>query len=151
MTSEAFLPLLFRWMHMLAAVIAIGGTVFIRFVLLPAANEALTDEQHQALRAKLMRRWKVIVMVCITALVVSGVYNIMTISMKQVDHVGIYHPLLTVKLLAALGVFFLASALTGRSAALAGLRKNAPRWMLVAAVLGVAVILISGVLRALRG
>ena len=85
MTSEAFLPVLFRWMHILAAVIAIGGTVFIRFVLLPAANEALTEAQHQALRATLMRRWKVIVMACIAALVVSGLYNIMTISMNPIS------------------------------------------------------------------
>ena len=150
MTSEVFLPVLFRWTHILAAVIAIGGTVFMRFVLLPAAKEALTDDQHQALRAKLMRRWRVIVMVCIAALVVSGVYNIMTVSMQQTGHLAVYHPLLSVKLLAALGVFFLAFALTGRSAGFEGLRKRAPRWMLVAAVLGVAVILISGVLRALR-
>ena len=149
MTSEVLLPVLFRWMHILAAVIAIGGTVFIRFVLLPAANEALTEAHHHALRDNLMRRWTVAVMACIAALVVSGLYNIMTLSMTQTEPVAIYHPLLGIKLLAALGVFFIASALTGRSTAFEGLRRNAPRWMLLAAVLGVAVILISGVLRAL--
>ena len=39
------------------------------------------------------------------------------------------HPLFGVKFLAALGVFFIASALTGRTAALAGMRRNANSWM----------------------
>ena len=147
MTTEMLLPILFRWTHILAAVIAIGGTIFMRFVLLPSAREALTEEQHAALRAKLMGRWKLVVMICIAALLISGMFNFMTISLTKAKSQAMYHPLFGIKFLAALGVFFIASALTGRSTAFESLRKKAGLWMLVAAVLGIAVILISGVLK----
>ncbi len=151
MTTEMFLPILFRWTHILAAVIVIGGTVFMRFVLMPSARETLTEEQHAALRARLMGRWKLVVMICIAALLVSGMFNFMTISLTKAQTQPMYHPLFGIKFLAALGVFFIASALTGRSAAFAGLRQKANLWMLVAAVLGITVILISGVLKNLTG
>ncbi len=142
---------MFRWMHILAAVVAVGGTIFVRFVLLPSIRETLTDEQHAALRAKLMARWKVVVMICIAALLISGAYNFMTISLAKAEHSAVYHPLFGVKMLAALAVFFLASALTGRAVAFEGLRRKAGFWMMVTAILGVAVILISGILRNLGG
>ena len=151
MTTELFLSILFRWMHILAAVIAIGGTVFMRFVLLPSVRETLAEEQRAALHAKLVGRWRLVVMICIAALLVSGLYNFMTTSLEKAQHHAAYHPLFGVKFLAALGVFFIASALTGRTTALAGMRRSANSWMLVAVVLGVTVILISGVLRNLGG
>ncbi len=151
MITETILPILFRWTHILAAVIAIGGTVFMRFVLMPSVRETLTEEQHAVLRAKLVGRWRLLVMICIAALLVSGLYNFMTTSLEKAQHHAAYHPLFGIKFLAALGVFFIASALAGRTAALAGMRQKAKSWMLVATVLGVTVILISGVLRNLGG
>ena len=40
----------------------------------------------------------------------------------------------------AFGVFFLASVLTGRSAATESMRANAPRWLSVVVALGIVVI-----------
>ena len=51
----------------------------------------------------------------------------------------------------ALGVFFLAEALNGNSAAFAPLRQNLRRWAGVTAAMGIAIVLLSGVLRALAG
>ena len=147
MWSDMILPVLFRWVHVLAAVVAVGGTIFLRFVLLPSAKESLTDEQHTSLRACLMRRWKVLVMICIAALLVSGFYNFMTIGLAKAKDHAAYHPLFGVKFLAALGIFFIASILTGRAPAFEGMRRSARTWLLVAALLGIGVILISGVLK----
>jgi hypothetical protein len=47
----------------------------------------------------------------------------------------------------ALVIFFLASALTGRAAALARFRQNAKFWLSVNVTLAVIVVCISGVLR----
>jgi uncharacterized membrane protein len=146
MTFDFLLSIVFRWMHILAAVVAVGGTIFMRFVLLPSAREALTDEQHAALRGRLIARWKLVVMACITALLVSGLYNFVYMSLAKGRQHAIYHPLFGIKVLAALGVFFIASALTGRSPAFQKMRQNSAHWMLLAAVLGIVVILISGVL-----
>ena len=64
MDADIILRVVFRWAHILAAVVAVGGTVFARFVLMPSANESLSDEQHAALRDRLTRRWRPVVMVC---------------------------------------------------------------------------------------
>ena len=147
MSAEVFLAVVFRWAHILAAVVAIGGTIFMRVVLAPAIRASLTDDQHAALRQALMPRWKKVVMTCIALLLASGIFNFFTISMEKAKSTALYHPLFGVKILAAFGVFFIASALTGRSKAFEGLRAQAPKWLAVAAVLGVVVILISGLLK----
>lgn len=147
MDSDFLLKVVFRWMHILAAVVAVGGTIFLRFVLMPSADAALTAEQHATLRERLMRRWKIVIMVCIAALLVSGVYNFIAISLVKAPHSAVYHPLFGIKFLAAMGVFFIASVLTGRAAGFAALRERRRTWLAVAAGLGILVILISGVLK----
>lgn len=150
MSADLILPIVFRWVHILSAVVAVGGTIFIRFVLTPAVKATLADEQHAALRERLMRRWHVVVMACITGLLVSGVYNFVTLSLPKAKGIPAYHPLFGVKFLAAMGVFFLASALTGRSPGFAPLRANARKWLAVNVALAVVVILLSGVLKNLK-
>ncbi len=138
---------LFRWAHILAAVVAVGGLVFLRYVLMPAADEALREEEQTALRERLMVRWKKIVLTCITLLLISGFYNFFTISMAKAKTAPVYHWLFGIKFLAALGVFFLASVLTGRSPGFAGMRSAPRRWLSVAAGLALTVILVSGILK----
>lgn len=150
MNTELIVPVLFRWLHILAAIVAVGGTFFLRFVLLPSAQDALSAEQHAALRAGLIRRWKIVVMVCITALLVSGVYNFVFTALPKGRVHPAYHPLFGVKFLAALGVFFIASALTGRAAAFAKMRQNSRYWLTASAFLALLVVLISGVLGKLK-
>ncbi len=131
----------------MAAVVAVGGVVFMRFVLMPAAHEALDQAQHATLREKLIARWKIVVMACITLLLLSGMYNFVTTGLEKAKEVGpLYHALFGIKVLAALGVFFLASVLTGRSPAFEAMRSNGKKWLAIAAGLGILVVLISGAL-----
>ncbi|MDB5337562.1 MAG: hypothetical protein JWN70_3181, partial [Planctomycetaceae bacterium] len=51
------LQLIFRWIHIGSAITVVGGTVFMLFVLLPAARQIL-DEEHLKLRAAVLKRWK---------------------------------------------------------------------------------------------
>jgi len=149
MSIDTILPLLSRWAHILAAVTAVGGVFFLRFVLYPAASATLTDEQHAALRKAVVSRWKKVVMICIALLLLSGIYNLVRALKTREDLPGLYHALFGVKFLLALGVFFIASALVGRAKAFDGMRKKLPLWLGVVFVLGLVVILISGVLRGL--
>jgi len=142
--------LVLRWMHILAASAAVGGTIFMRMALLPAAVATLPDDQHRALREGVRSRWAPIVMVAIAFLLISGLYNYMVYS-TQLDiprpYKGIYHGLFGVKFILALVVFFLASALVGRSPAMDRFRQKAKLWQSVNLTLVVIIILISGVLR----
>ncbi|MDH3283353.1 MAG: hypothetical protein OEQ13_01325 [Acidobacteriota bacterium] len=146
MASDLTIRLLFRWLHVVTAVVAVGGLVFLRFVLLPAVQEALTPEQHAALRERLMRRWRIVVFASIAVLFVSGMYNFMAVSINKGRELPAYHMLFGIKFLAALGVFFLASIMAGRSAAFEPLRRRGGLWLGVTAALGVLVILLGGIL-----
>jgi uncharacterized membrane protein len=147
MSIDWFVGVLSRWGHVLAAVVAVGGLLFFRLVLMPSASETLPDAEHQSLREAIRRRWQKVVLVCIGLLLVTGFYNFFTISLAKAKDAPAYHMLFGLKFLAALGVFFLASVLTGRAKGFAAMRAASARWLAVAAVLAVAVILISGVLK----
>jgi len=148
------LGLLFRWLHILAAMAAVGGPMFIRWALLPAAG-SIPDEAQRALKEGIRRRWSKVVMIAITFLLVSGLYNLIAFEKAsrgwgQAWHDGpawIYHLLLVVKLILALSIFFLASALTGRSASMARFRENAKFWVTVNLALGIVLVAISSQMR----
>jgi uncharacterized membrane protein len=143
-----WLAIVLRWMHILAAITAVGGTVFMRMALLPSVS-VLPDDARKALHEQVRSRWVKFVMGAILFLLVSGLYNFMRRlnAGLPADFKGLYHGLFGVKFLLALAIFFLASALTGRAAALARFRQNAKFWLSVNLTMAVIVVCISGVLR----
>ncbi|HEX5443542.1 MAG TPA: hypothetical protein VFW87_06925 [Pirellulales bacterium] len=142
-----WLGIVFRWLHLLSAITAVGGTIFLRMALVPSVA-VLSQEQHQALHEQVRSRWVKFVMAAIAFLIVSGVYNFIA-KVRTIDdsYKALYHGLFTAKLLLALAIFFLSSALTGRSPAFAAIRQNAKRWLSVNMALAIIVVCISGVLR----
>lgn len=90
-----------------------------------------------------MQRWRRIVQVGILLFLLSGFYNYLT---GLGGHRGdkVYHMLLGTKILLAFGVFFLASVLTGRSAAFDRMRANSKTWLAVTIALAAIVVAISG-------
>ncbi|HTM53840.1 MAG TPA: hypothetical protein VL175_07400 [Pirellulales bacterium] len=145
MDVDFSLSLLARWAHILAAIVAVGGTVFARFVATPALNE-FSPETKLAVHAAMRRRWSAIVAGSIAFLLVSGLYNVGVLSIRY--HLPRwYMPLFAVKFLLAFAIFTLASLLSGKTAAAEALRRNAPRWMNLNIAMAVAVVCISGVLR----
>jgi uncharacterized membrane protein len=133
-------------MHIVPAVVAGGATIFARIALLPALA-TLPDAERVRVKETIDRRWRIVVMACITLLLVSGIANFVLYQAPVHKGQPLYHALFGVKFLAAMIVFFLASALTGRSTALASIRANSRFWVGVAAALVVLILLISGVLR----
>jgi uncharacterized membrane protein len=136
------LDVLSRFVHVAVAIVLVGGTTFLRFVLMPSARE-LPDAEHDLLRQRLLGRWKRFVHGGIALLLLSGLYNYM----KQIpSHRGdaLYHALLGTKMLLALAVFFFASVLVGSSPTFEKLRQNRAKWLGVLLVLATAVVAISG-------
>jgi len=138
-----YVDLISRWIHMGGAIVLLGGSTFIRFVLMPSAAESLTDADHQKLRERVMGRWKRIVMLGILLLLITGGYNYY----EREGKTSQYHMLMGIKMLLALGVFFLASALTGRSAGFASIRQDAKKWITVLIIMATAVVAIAGFLK----
>lgn len=136
------IDILSRWTHIGTAVVIVGGSVFLRFVLLPAASK-LPEEQHLALRAAIIARWKMFVHIGILLFLVSGFYNYFQAMPK---HKGqpIYHALIGTKMLLAFGLFFLSSLLVGRSVLAEKMRTRMAYWQTLGIVLGAIIIGISG-------
>jgi uncharacterized membrane protein len=145
MSGMEIVSLVMRWLHILSAITLMGGSIFMRFALLPAASE-LPDEQHAQLKKGVLGRWKMFVMASIGLLLLSGLVNF-GITVAQYKMPPLYHPLFGIKFLLALPIFFIASLLTGRTALAEKVRQNAKFWLTVNLLLAVAVVLIGGTLR----
>ncbi len=141
------LALISRWLHIASVVVAIGGAVFMRFALMPAAHSVLSEDLHDRLRSQVMARWKTVVHVCVAILIMTGAFNFYIAFHDNVKPIP-YHPLLGVKLIGAVVVFFLAIALTGSSPGFSKLRQKSGKWLSVLIALAALIILLSGLMKA---
>lgn len=151
------LGLLLRWGHVLAAITAMGALIFSRFALLPTLeelDEATRDRIHEGLR----RRWLLWLIGAILVLLVTGLANyLLLISRSNADAWGGngrmwmrshgYHAFMGVKILFAMAVFYLASALFGRGEATQWARDDRRKWLTITLGLALAVVILSGYLR----
>ncbi len=149
MDTSIVAPVLVRWMHVLTAIVAVGGLVFMAFVLRPAAARSLDAGNTEALRGAVMGRWRVVVMISIALLFVSGMATFLMESIDKGRAVPAYHAIFGVKFLLALVVFFFASVLAGRSRAFDKLRGDGARLSAITAALALAVAMIASILRSL--
>ena len=146
---ESELALLSRWLHIGTAIVLLGGSVFLRFVVLPAA-ERLTSEASETLRERVRATWKLFVHAGVALLLVSGLYNYLAVQapkLKGKPSAGLYHALMGTKILVALAVFFLVEALVGRATAFEGLRQKSKLWLGIVILLGAIIVAISGFLK----
>lgn len=137
---------LLRWLHIVPAVAAGGATLFALIALLPTLD-GMPEPARRELRAAVAARWRIPFVVCTTLLLLSGLANFVLFQAPVHRGQPVYHALFGIKFLAALAVFFLGAALTGRSPALENLRVRARFWTAVSAGLIVLILMISGVLR----
>jgi uncharacterized membrane protein len=135
-----------RWLHIVGAIIAVGGAIFIRAIVLPSTR-SLPADTAQTIRDAFRKRWSMIYGICIVVLLASGLYNYLVVAVPQHRGQGLYNALIGVKIILAFAVFFLGSALVGRSPAFENLRRNAPRWLIINIGLALIVVAIATVLK----
>ena len=142
MDSQLLIDVLSRIVHVSTAIVLVGGTVFMTFVLLPTA-ENLPSAEHEKLRSLINGRWKRFVHTGILLFLVTGFYNYFQ-QMPKHKGDGLYHALVGTKILLALGLFFIASALVGRSAAFESIRASRAKWLKIMVLLAAIIVGISG-------
>ena len=137
-----------RWMHVMSAMVLVGGTIYMACVLYPSLA-SLTRDEVERLGGLFRQRWSRLVMLSILLLLVSGIVNVILMASRgefgQVP--GYYHGMLGVKILLALVVFLLLSLLSGRSAVAVRLRANPSRWLAIVVLLSLLVVGIAGVMK----
>lgn len=140
------IELLSRWIHVGTAIVLLGGTAYVRFVLQPAASQ-LPDEHHQKLRELTVARWKKFVHGGILLLLVTGLFNWLVLANPAAEFRKPYQILMGIKFLIALLLFVVASAMVGRSKAFDRMRQNPKRALGLIVLLGAIIVCISGYLR----
>ncbi len=147
--SVIVIDLLLRLTHIFSAVFLAGGVFFMWCALLPSLS-VLPDEQRKALHAQVRSRWSKVVMITSGLLLISGLINAVNL-IRAYDFSGVpgqmYHLLVMVKLLLALGVFWISATLSGRSETAEKFRQKAPFWINVNAMLLICLIVVAGLMR----
>ncbi len=150
MNDINWLLLVSRWFHLAAAFAAVGGVVYARIALLPSAAEVLDDDAHAKLREAIRRRWSRVVHICIGVLLLTGGFNFYILALAAKVEPMPYHVIFVIKFLAAMAIFFLASALAGKAPGFAKMREKRGQWMVAILLLGGLIVLLSGVLNQVR-
>ena len=147
MDTQFILNLISRWLHIIPAIIMVGGTLFIRLAVIPASEQAaINDESREALR----RNWAKWVGICTGLLLLSGLYNayVKAVSLQLSPA---YNGLLLVKMLLAFGVFYLAARLAGKSAKAVEMRTQEKKWTNMLCLLMLAIVVIAGWMKTASG
>jgi hypothetical protein len=145
MDTQEVLGFLFRWLHIVAAITAVGGTIFARAVVFPTLDDIAAEERSR-LHAAMRVRWSRILTAAIGFLLISGFYNVCVTTLNNVLP-SWYLPIFGVKFLLACVIFMVASLLIGKTEAAEQVRKNAKFWLNLNILLAVAIVGLSGILR----
>jgi uncharacterized membrane protein len=81
--------ILSRWLHVMSAVLAIGGTFFMR-VVLPLGLAQADAASREAVFLRCRRVFKMVIHTCILLLLLTGAYN----SMRNLDDYKLHRPLM---------------------------------------------------------
>ena len=138
------MPTLMQWIHLMAAVVGLGGMGFLLLILIPSLG-VLSAEQREALSKAVAGRFRWVSWSAVTLLLLSGIYNT-RYYYREVPW-GPAWKFLTLKILLALALFAIVLALTIPFRLFEPMRARRRIWLLGAFILGVAVVLISAYLR----
>src|SRR6218665_4013319 len=127
-----FLALSMRMLHIMAAMTAVGGSIFLKFAYLPALP-GLDDTNRKELHERVRARWAKVVGIAIGILLISGFANYFLFMQSyktwgdvwRTAYAKPYNILFGVKFLLAFAMFFLASALAGKAPGLQKIRDKA--------------------------
>ncbi|MBZ5514866.1 MAG: hypothetical protein LAN62_08485 [Acidobacteriia bacterium] len=135
---------LVQWVHLVSAVVGVGGIAFVLVILLPSL-QVLADEQRNQLMKVVMGRFRWANWSAIVLLIASGLYGIRARAWEAPW--GPYWKWLTVKIVLAFCVFTISLLLTLPIQVLGRFRARREMWLAIALGAATVVILISAYLR----
>ena len=148
---DFWINVLMRWLHVAAAVVGVGATVAMRFVVLPALSRLPNGgEVLDSIRPLLKR----VVHSALGVLLLTGLYNYVMVSIPKIralkaadpNAMAGYHPIMGAKILLALVLFVIAILLLKP---VPSFHENRKTWLSVNVVLGMVILLLAAYLRRL--
>lgn len=141
-----WLNLASRSLHILGAIILVGGLFYLATVVMPApatANAVNVDQKFGGLRAK----WAMWIGIATLLLLASGIWNFLNIVRTNERMASSYHMIFGLKFLAGMLLFLLAALVAGRSPAAEVIRQKMRFWLGVCLALGVLTVVLGAMLR----
>ena len=138
------MSVLMQWIHLVAAVVGIGGLGFIHMILIPASRD-LEPGQRDLLLKRVSRKYQYVVWSVVLMLIASGLYNIHAHAWERPW--GTYWKWLIVKISLAFIVFFFSLGLNLPLAIFDWLRQKRQMWLSITFSVALVVIFISAYLR----
>jgi putative copper export protein len=132
-----------RVLHILGAIILLGGLIHVRHVVRPVAPAQNADAYSGGKRS----RWAMWIGIATLLLLVSGLINYYYIITAMERMAKPYHMLAGIKILLSIALFLLAALLAGRTPLAERLREKFYFWLTTAVLIGVAIVILGGVLR----
>src|SRR5687768_14139656 len=119
--------LLSRILHILGAIILVGGIFYLRTIVTPAAldTNANADPQFGGRRAA----WAMWIGIATLLLLVTGLWNYMQIIRTNERMASSYHMIAGLKMLAGIALFLLAALVAGRSPVAEMMRQRMRFWL----------------------
>jgi hypothetical protein len=139
-----FLYTIFHWLHLMAAIAGLGGTIFLRIVVLPTLVR-MGDETRLIFQEKAHGKVMVVILHSFGLLLITGFVNM--IRAFQSHPTSLYMTLFLVKVLLALGLFSIGLMLVLPSEALKEFQARRPFWLTVNIFLGLAIVFLSAWIR----
>jgi len=136
-----------RWIHVTSAALVVGGLVGVGLVVLPAL--AGKGDVTYGILTGVWSRYRTLLHAALGLLLLTGVYNLIVVIPRARalgDAKSLYHGILGTKILLALVLFGVVSALVSRRATAEG-TAAAPRPLPLAVALGLIILLLSALLR----
>jgi uncharacterized membrane protein len=141
--NQAWLAILMRYLHIVSAVLAVGGMAFISLCLQPSVR-LLEDNLRASVMKLVLRRFNFVVLAAVGGLVVSGTYNWVVLAPTYKEMGARGNMLIGVKVLLAVAIFAVVFARTF------GIIKPTRFWHMFNLHLAAVVILLAAVLRYFR-
>lgn len=146
MDGTTLVNLISRWLHVIPAIIMVGGTLFLRLALLPAFANSADAEARDQVRESVRKNWAKWIGISTLLLLVTGLYNAYFKAFTY-ELSPLYIGLMLAKILLAFAVFYLAARLSGRSAKAVQLREREIHWTNILCVLMLTIVLIAGAMK----
>jgi len=146
MDSTTILNLISRWLHVIPAIIMIGGTLFLRLALLPSLASSEHTDFRADMRESVRKKWAKWIGISTLLLLVTGLYNAY-FKVVTYELSGVYIGLLMTKLILAFAVFYLTAVLSGKSKTAVKLRQRELHWTNILCGLMLAIVLVAGAMK----
>lgn len=134
-----------QWLHLVAAIAALGGTIFLVMVAFPVLGR-MGDQFREQFQERAHSKVMMLILHSYGLLILTGFFNLVRAYSGE-KPTQLYGALIAIKVFLAIGLFAIGFMLLVPSESLKEFQARRPFWMRINALLGLVIVLLSAWLR----